>query len=255
VSLLAQTKPSAPQLVTTDLLHMISKQAYSFGKTSSADYYFTVVSHSLSGTLCKFMYKNTHLTVELPLVGEFNVYNALGVFGLAHQLGIDSIPIVKALSTFERVPGRLERYIMPNGAWCYIDYAHNPSSIQSVLSTLRNLTHHLIVVTGAGGDRDKTKRPLMAALAASLADCVIFTSDNPRSEDPQAIVEDMLKGVAQENYFKCTIELDRERAIKQAYACSQPDSIIALLGKGPDHYQQIGDTKFYFNEEEIIKNL
>src|SRR5690606_36391158 len=119
-----------------------------------------------------------------------------------------------------------------------IDYAHNPSSYQSVLSMLATLTDDLIVVCGAGGDRDKSKRPLMGSLAAQFAQKLILTSDNPRSEDPQAIIDDIIAGITSHDMQKVSIEIDREKAIKKAYELSSPISIIALLGKGPDHYQQ-----------------
>ncbi len=259
-SLVAQTKKDAPVIINSDnewcigLLHGQSNHC-SFGKVVEADYAFIPLSSSSHGTSCMLEYDGLSTTLSMRLVGEFNCYNAVGVFALAHKLGISATTICEGIATFERVPGRLERYCLPNGAVCYIDYAHNPSSFQSVLSTLRNLTNHLIVVCGAGGDRDKTKRPLMAALATNKADFVFFTSDNPRSEDPRSIIADMLCGVASDDIDSYEIVLDREEAIKKAYARSKSGTIIALLGKGPDHYQQIGDTKFYFNELEIIQSL
>ena len=170
-------------------------------------------------------------------------------------LGHSLEKLVQALETFFSVPGRLELHVLPNKARCFIDYAHNPSSYSSVLSTLRDLTSHLIVVCGAGGDRDKTKRPLMGALAAEYADIVIFTSDNPRSEDPAIIIQEMITGVEDNYRHKISVVLDREEAIKKAYAFSTEKSMIALLGKGPDHYQLIKGQKLYFNEAEILKNL
>lgn len=260
-SLLEQAKKNTPVLINGDnqwCNTLIAKhdQYISFGKSSSNHgYQYFLTQSSSQGTECVFFGNDVKVNLSLQVAGEFNVYNALGVFGLAHKLGIPISKILEGLTTFKRVPGRLERYSMPNQAVCYIDYAHNPSSFQSVLSTLRPLTQHFIVVTGAGGDRDKTKRPLMGALATAIADFVIFTSDNPRSEDPQAIINDMLNGIEHKDCQNYAIELDREQAIKKAYALSQAGTIIALLGKGPDRYQQIGATKFYFNEEEIIKNL
>lgn len=259
-SLVAQTKKEAPVIINADnvwckkLLHNQSNY-FSFGKLDGAIYHFASLSGSRDKTSFLIELNGMKTRVVLQLIGEFNSYNATGVFALAHRLGIPIETILQAYKTFERVPGRLERYMLPNGAVCYIDYAHNPASFRSVLSALRSLTDHLIVVCGAGGDRDKTKRPLMASIATEIADFVFFTSDNPRSEDPRAIIDDMLCGVKENALNTFAIELDREAAIKRAYALSRSGDVIALLGKGPDHYQIIGDTKIYFNEAEILLGL
>jgi len=260
-SLVAQAKKDVPVIINADnewckkLLNN-HDQYISFGKSVDSDYSFNHVIASYDQTLFRIIIDNHEpVALSMRLAGEFNCYNAVGVFALAHRLGISLETLSTAFTTFTHVPGRLERHILPNGAVCYIDYAHNPSSFQSVLSTLRTLTDTLIVVCGAGGDRDKTKRPIMASLATSIADFVFFTSDNPRSEDPRAIIDDMVLGVALENQHKYSIELDREEAIKAAYKRSNKGALIALLGKGPDHYQMIVDVKVYFNESEIIQRL
>jgi len=197
--------------------------------------------------------KNTFICPSL--VGAYNAYNILGVASLCLELGVTSEKIAQGLLSFTAVPGRLERYDLPNGARCFIDYAHNPSSHQAVLSMMRELTDHLIVVFGAGGDRDKTKRPMMGAIVSTIADVVVITSDNPRSEDPTKIIEDILAGISDDKKHKVICDLDREQAIKKAYAVSKPGSVIMLLGKGPDEYQIIGDQKFDFSEKGIIKEL
>lgn len=153
------------------------------------------------------------------------------------------------------MPGRLEKYALPNNAYCYIDYAHNPSSFYAVLSTLRQFTPHLIVVFGAGGERDAAKRPMMGAAAAEFADTIILTADNPRSEDPATIAQHIALGIPEHLRTKIICELDREKAIKMAYTLSQPDSIIALLGKGPDEYQIVQGNKTRFSEKEILQTL
>lgn len=193
--------------------------------------------------------------IETHLLGRFNGYNLAGVLAVCNLLGIDMHVCRKALRSLESIPGRVERHMLSNGACCVIDYAHNPSSYESVLSTLRDMTDHLIVVFGCGGERDALKRPMMGALAVQYADQVFLTSDNPRSEDPQKIVEDILTGIAAEERVKVVVELNREQAIKDACAQSKKSTIIALLGKGPDHYQLIQGKKYYFNEAEIIKQV
>lgn len=189
------------------------------------------------------------------LIGTFNIYNILGASSMALQLGIDAQNISQALATFTGVPGRLERYDLPNGAVSFIDYAHNPLSFASVLPLLRSMTDHLIVVAGAGGDRDKAMRPIMGQLMAQFADHVLLTTDNPRSENAADIIKAMHAGVPQECAAKVLCELDRQKAIQLAYQASKQGSIIALLGKGPDEYQIFGTEKIFFSERAILKNL
>ena len=189
------------------------------------------------------------------LFGTYNAYNVLAAVGMAQELCIDIQKIQYALQTFAGVPGRLQEHVLPNGARCFIDYAHNPESFKAVLSTLRALTDQLIVVFGAGGGRDKSKRPIMGGVASQIADIVILTSDNPRLEDPAVIVQDIMHGITQESYHKIVQELDRKCAIELAYHLSDNGSIIVLLGKGPDEYQIIGTTKHYFSERQIVEQL
>jgi len=144
---------------------------------------------------------------------------------------------------------------LPYGSRSFIDYAHNPESFRAVLSALRGLTERLIVVFGAGGGRDKIKRPLMGRIAADIADVVILTSDNPRLEDASLIVDDIRIGISEDIDYKVYVCLDRKEAIQKAYSFSTHASIIALLGKGPDEYQIIGTTKYYFSEHSIIQQL
>ena len=174
---------------------------------------------------------------------------------MAQKLNIDVTIIQYALQTFAGVPGRLQKHLLPNGASCFIDYAHNPESLHAVLTTLRALTDHLIVVFGAGGGRDKSKRPMMGNIASQIADIVIISSDNPRLENPVDIAQDIINGIQDELHHKIVQELDRKRAIEAAYLFSDSGSIIALLGKGPDEYQIIGTTKHYFSEREIVEQL
>lgn len=189
------------------------------------------------------------------LIGSFNLYNILAAATMAWRLGANHEQITKALATFTGVPGRLERYNLPNGAVGFIDYAHNPLSFSSVLPLLRSMTDHLIVVAGAGGDRDKTMRPVMGQLMAQFADHVFITTDNPRSENAADIIGAICDGVPEEYKSKVVCELDRAYAIKRAYELSQANSIIALLGKGPDEYQIFGTEKIFFSERAILKSL
>jgi len=194
--------------------------------------------------------------IDVPaLLGAFNGYNIIAAAGMALKLGFSLQDIVHAGTTFSGVPGRMQRYQLQNGAACIIDYAHNPSSFEQLFIFLKKITPHLIVVFGAGGERGHDKRPIMGQLAALYADTIILTTDNPRSENPHDIINDIISGVPEEKKVNILIELDREQAIKKAYACSQNNSIIALLGKGPEEYQIVGNTKHYFSESEIVKQL
>lgn len=200
--------------------------------------------------------ENHSCTLEIPgLLGTFNAYNIVAAAGMALTIGASTQAIAKATKSFAGVPGRMQRYQLPNGAWGIIDYAHNPSSFEQLFSFLKKITSHLIVVFGAGGERAQDKRPVMGAIAALYADVVIITSDNPRSEDPCVIAENILSGIPEEKKGSVIVELDRERAIKKAYACSQSNTIIALLGKGPEEYQMIGATKHHFSEATILHSL
>ncbi len=189
------------------------------------------------------------------LFGRYNDYNIVAATSMAHTLGVSNEWFATAIKTFPGVPGRLQRTQLPNGSCAYIDYAHNPSSFTAVLSTLRQLTDHLIVVFGAGGGKDKFKRPIMGNLASQYADFVVLTSDNPRLEHLEDIIADIQVGIHVEHQHKVTVVLDRKAAIEHAYAQSRNGSIIAILGKGPDEYQIIGKEKHFFSEQNILQQL
>lgn len=190
---------------------------------------------------------------QAPMLGKFNAYNLLASLGVLHSLGICLQDLMLSMMTLKRIPGRMESYKLVNGARCFIDYAHNPSSFEAVLSTLRTMTPHLIAVFGAGGNRDKHKRPVMGAIAQKYCDVIILTADNPRDEDPDAIACDIASGFLQNDSCKIYKDLNRTSAIESAYELSEAKSIIAVLGKGPDEYQIVGDLTFPFKERSIIK--
>lgn len=190
------------------------------------------------------------------LLGTFNSYNATAAWLAAQAVGVDAHTALHALSTFQSVPGRMEKYQLANGAICIIDYAHNPLSYQALLSLLRDMTKHLIVVFGAGGERDPLRRPLMGNAAAQYADYIVLTADNPRSEDPYAIIADIKSGISEtDQQEKVVVEIDRAHAIQKAYAQSRSGSIIAILGKGSETYQQIGTTKHFYSDKLVVTQL
>ena len=198
----------------------------------------------------------TDLSYSCPaLLGAFNQYNIAAATKCAELFGCRLSQIQQALQTFPGVPGRLEKYDLPNGALGIIDYAHTPSSFEAVLSELRKLTDHLIVVFGCGGDRDITKRPLMGSIASKIAMHVIITADNPRSENLSTINQHILAGIAPSEKNRVEVIEDREQAIRKAYALSYKGSIIVLLGKGPDEYQIVLGATYPFSEKAILKSL
>jgi len=174
---------------------------------------------------------------------------------MALQLGIEVSVIVESLKSFSKVPGRLERYVLANGAIGVVDYAHNPSSYDAVLSLLSTLTDHLIVVMGAGGDRDRAKRPKMGAIAARYAQVFVLTSDNPRIENPEQIADDIMMGVAPDLQGKVVRELDRENAINKAYQLSRAGSIIVVLGRGPEEFLLYATKKIRLVDAEVLQAL
>jgi len=190
--------------------------------------------------------------VALPLLGRFNVYNALGAAGAALALGIEVEEVAARLGSAPQVPGRLERVAdVP----CPVlrDYAHTPDALERVLTALRPLVPgRLIVVFGAGGDRDRGKRPLMGAVVERWADVPIVTSDNPRTEDPELIIEEILAGMPAGRHLRVT---DRRAAIARALEIARPEDLVLLAGKGHETYQIVGQEKLPFDEREVVAEL
>lgn len=258
VQLFERVKPATVQLINnndtwTQQLHTQYPQATTISFTTQADYLLTNIQSSFGGLRFDIIDHNQAYTITSPtLFGHFNAQNCANAFLMAFKLGIDAATITQAIKTFMGVPGRMEGYPMPNGALGIVDYAHTPSSYKEVLSAVRALTQDLIVVFGAGGERDATKRPVMGSIAAEFADKIIITSDNPRSEQADSIAQQIKAGIFDDKKAAVYIELDREIAIKKAYALSNNGSIIMVLGKGPDEYQIIGNNKFFFSDKQVI---
>lgn len=259
-NIINQLKAGAPLILNSDDKRVRELGDYInsifFGLESLTDFSGTIVHNNLAGLTLDIYHTDGQTRVACPaLVGAFNAYNILAAVTLARSLLISWEVIRSALLSFTAVPGRLDKYLLPNGATAFIDYAHNPSSYEAVLSTLRAFTPHLIVVFGAGGERDATKRPLMGAIASQYADAIILTSDNPRSEDPAEIINNIQAGIHEHDSFKVSVELDRARAIQKAYELSRAGSIIVLLGKGPEEYQLIKGIKYPLSERAILQSL
>jgi UDP-N-acetylmuramoyl-L-alanyl-D-glutamate--2,6-diaminopimelate ligase len=185
--------------------------------------------------------------------GHYNFSNMIGVAGLAYFLQIPIVLIESAISEFKGLLGRCERYWLANGAICFVDKAYNPLSFSEFLSTLRKMTtSRLIVVFGAGGERDASRRPSMGMIASLHADYIILTTDNPRSEDPEKIIQDILSGILTTKEREIQIILDRKQAIIHALSQAQPGDIVAVLGKGEERYQIFHDRKEPFSDIEIV---
>lgn len=259
-AIIDHAKPNIPIMLNHDdvwcarLLEKYPKLA-TFGQGQDSEYRLSITQET-PHLQVKLHYNNQNLELLAPtLLGTFNGYNIAAATSMALALKINEQIITNALITFGSVPGRMQRYHLPNGAWGIIDYAHNPSSFEQLFICFKKITPHLIVIFGAGGERARDKRPIMGAIAARYADCIILTSDNPRTEDPALIVQDILHGIDESMRSKVVIELDREKAIQMAYKLSQPNSIIALLGKGPEEYQLVKGVKHYFSEAKILQSL
>ncbi len=249
-TLFKQLKKHCPAIINSD--NLWGEKLFKMYQKTQPNSQFQILKNNSSGLEIKLKHQNVIYNFSSNLVGEFNAHNIAGAISLLLELGLTPEKIKYALSTFCHVPGRMERYILNNGTVAVIDYAHNPSSFSKILPTLKNMTDNLIVVFGCGGDRDKQKRPLMGEIASNIADKTIITSDNPRSENLDEIISQIYSGIPKENQNKVIIEKDRAKAINLAYQLSKKDTIIAILGKGPDEYQIFGDQKFYFSDRETI---
>ena len=219
-----------------------------------ADYKAQILENQLSGLLLKI----NDSEVWVRLIGTFNAYNLLAIYGTAIELGMESLEVLRLLSELESVSGRFQ-YVVSNGKiTAIVDYAHTPDALENVLKTINDIrtkNEQLITVVGCGGDRDKTKRPIMADIASDLSDKIIITSDNPRTENPETIIEEMELGVAPQNYKKTVSIIDRKQAIKTACQLAQANDIILIAGKGHETYQEINGVRHDFDDMKMVKEM
>ncbi len=217
-----------------------------------ADYKAKIIEKSFSGTLISI--NDTEFWTKL--IGNFNAYNLAAIIGVAYELGLEKLEILTIISQLESVSGRFEHLVSDNGVIAIVDYAHTPDALKNVLETINNIrtnNEKLITVIGCGGDRDKTKRPKMAHIASQLSTQAIFTSDNPRTENPETILEEMEEGVSAENLKKIITISDRGQAIKTACKFSETGDILLIAGKGHENYQEISGERFHFDDLVEVK--
>lgn len=219
-----------------------------------ADYKAKIIENSFEGLLLKIDGQE----VWTKLIGNFNAYNILAIYGIACELGLDRADVLRIISELGSVDGRFQYFVSKDNITAIVDYAHTPDALVNVIQTINDIRSNnetLITIVGCGGDRDKSKRPKMAHIASQLSNQAIFTSDNPRSEDPQVIIDEMEAGVSPENFKKTLSVLDRKQAIKAAVKLSRKGDIILIAGKGHETYQEIKGIRYDFDDYKIAREI
>ena len=229
-------------------------KVYSYSLRNLSDFKAKVLEDSFEGMLLEMDGKE----ICVQFIGRFNAYNVLAVYAAACLLGEKAEDVLLTLSTLCPVSGRFESLHSPKGYTAIIDYAHTPDALTNVLSTIQEVLKgkgNVITVVGAGGNRDKGKRPIMAQEAVKQSDKVIITSDNPRFEEPQEIINDMTSGLNKDNMSKVLCIIDRENAIKTACMLAQSGDAVLVAGKGHENYQEIQGIKHHFDDKEVIEKI
>jgi UDP-N-acetylmuramoyl-L-alanyl-D-glutamate--2,6-diaminopimelate ligase len=227
------------------------KQSYAL--KTMADFKAKIIENQFSGLVLNI----NNNEVYTKLIGRFNAYNLLAVYGASVLLGLDSEEALRHLSELENVTGRFQYFISKGGVTAIVDYAHTPDALKNVLETINEIrtgNEQVITVVGCGGNRDKAKRPVMGRIASQLSTQVVVTSDNPRNEDPQTIIEEIEAGIEPQNLRKSLSILDRAQAIKAASKLAKKGDIILIAGKGHETYQEINGKRSHFDDYEQITN-
>jgi UDP-N-acetylmuramoyl-L-alanyl-D-glutamate--2,6-diaminopimelate ligase len=236
------------------MLQNTTAKKLTYALKSYADYKAQILENQLSGLLLKI----NENEVWVRLIGTFNAYNLLAIYGAAVELGLDKLEVLRILSELESVSGRFQFIVSDQKITAIVDYAHTPDALENVLKTITDIrtnNEQLITVVGCGGDRDKTKRPIMAHIATTWSNKVIMTSDNPRSEDPNVIIAEMEQGVELQNQKKTMSIVDRKQAIKTACQLAGPNDILLIAGKGHETYQEIQGVRYDFDDMKTVKEL
>ena len=236
------------------MLQNTSARKLTYASKTLADFKVKVIESHFDGMLINL----DGTEVWTHFVGNFNACNLLAVYSTAISLGADRDEVLRIISLLRPVDGRFETFKSPTGIFAVVDYAHTPDAIKNVLSAINEVrtgNETLFTVVGAGGDRDKTKRPEMAFEAAKASNKVILTSDNPRSEDPEIIISEMVKGVPADKAANVVTITNRKEAIRTACMMARPGDIILIAGKGHEDYQEIKGVKYHFDDREVIREI
>lgn len=233
-------------------------KSMSYGFDEGSDVRAAAVDLSMNGTVIDIDYNGSRMNIRSPLVGRFNVYNVLASYAVGAAFGLPSDAMKRGIEETAFVKGRFEKIQSPNGWTAIVDYAHTPDALEKCLRTIQDVLPKqgrgkIIAVFGAGGDRDTAKRPLMGSVAAEFSDVCIVTSDNPRTEDPDRIIADILKGIRRRDHV--TTETDRRKAILRALSQAQRGDVILIAGKGHEEYQVLGTEKIHFSDREIVEEF
>lgn len=236
------------------MLQNTNAKKVTYSLKSNSEYKGKIIENRLDGMLLQF----NNQEFWTVLAGKFNAYNELLAYTIASELGFDSLDIVTALSKLQRVKGRFETYVSDDKKYIIVDYAHTPDALQNILEAInqsRTRNEKLITVFGCGGHRDKEKRPKMGNIATRLSDLAIITSDNPRDENPDEIIQEIEAGIEPQNTNKYLSITDRKQAIRTAIKMAAPKDIILIAGKGHENYQEINGKHFPFDDMKIAKEL
>ena len=233
-------------------------RTFSYGVAEHADIRASEIRLSIEGTSFTLWFKNQQTTLTTPLVGRFNVYNVLAAYSTGLALGHSPDKLAQGIRSVKSVRGRFERIASPKGWAAIIDYAHTPDALEKCLRTIHDVLPRegrgrIITVFGAGGDRDRTKRPLMGSVADQWSDIIIVTSDNPRTEEPQRIIDEIVTGILRD--AQVIQEVDRRTAIHSALRQARTGDVVLIAGKGHEDYQVIGKEKIHFSDREIVEEF
>ena len=238
------------------LFEKLPMEKISYGLEPDAMIRAETFSFNPDGTEATVKIPAGHLSISSPLLGKPNLYNILSALTAALSLNVPHSAIKKGISTVKTVPGRFEKIANPFGLHIFVDFAHTDDALRNLLETARRLSSgRVLLIFGAGGDKDKSKRPRMGEFAGKLADWTILTSDNPRSEEPLAIITDIELGIKKTGPQKYTIQPDRKKAIREILSMGKKDDYILIAGKGHEDYQVIKDKIIHFDDAEVVREL
>ncbi len=236
------------------MIQNCSARVYSYSIKSKSNFSCRIVEQQLNGMLLNI--ENSEIWTKL--IGEFNAYNVLAIYSVGKIYEIDSLDLLTSVSELNSVQGRLQSFLSNSNVTVIIDYAHTPDAVENVLSTINKIkksNQNLITVIGCGGDRDKAKRSMIGKICSDLSYKVIFTSDNPRSENPESIIKDIVSGVSKYNNNKILVEIERSKAIEEAKKNSEEGDIVLIAGKGHEDYQILKNKVIKFDDFKIAKKI